>query len=415
MENYKIHELREKDFDDYFRIVRNAYPGLAIKDQEKFVSYLKNTTRNNLSTHFYGCFHHNKLRGGMRLHDFNLNLNYHLVNAGGIGFIAVDMLHKKEKVCKAIMDFFHQHYLAQKIPFLVLYAFRPDFYADMGFGMATTMHKYVIEPRAFPRSTSKSHLVFADSSDLEKILEYHNAQAKRTHGMILRQESDFKMFFNNPEYNIVAFQDKNRYRGYLIFKFNKVHQNNFVINDMEIYELLYDEAPVLNEFCFFMNSQSDQINRIILYSQDEYLHFKLNDIRNNTGNLYPPVFHESYSSGLGMMFKITDLHEYFAMISPAVDKSLSGTFKFTISDSFIGQYNRSLVIKFKNGKAFISSKNQFDTELKTDISYFSSIAIGALTVVKAWELGLIEISDTNYITGLQKIFPAAKPQCTIWF
>jgi len=52
--------------------------------------------------HFYGYYNDkNELVGGMRIHDYQMYFNNRKkLRAGGIGLVAVDLLHKKEKIAK---------------------------------------------------------------------------------------------------------------------------------------------------------------------------------------------------------------------------------------------------------------------------------------------------------------------------
>ncbi|UZM99543.1 GNAT family N-acetyltransferase [Lysinibacillus sp. MHQ-1] len=52
------------------------------------------------SLNYFGLWEEGNLIGGMRLHDFQMNLFSKMIPIGGVGLVAVDLLHKKEKGCE---------------------------------------------------------------------------------------------------------------------------------------------------------------------------------------------------------------------------------------------------------------------------------------------------------------------------
>ena len=108
------------------------------------------------------------------------------VPVGGIGMVAVDLLHKKEHVARDLVTFFLDHYRTRGMPLGLLYPFRPDFYKQMGFGYGTKMSEYRVRPSDLPAYGSKDHLVNLGPEDSELLLDYYNRYQMRTHGMLRR-------------------------------------------------------------------------------------------------------------------------------------------------------------------------------------------------------------------------------------
>ncbi len=124
----EIRILSSQDFDAFVDIAINAYPGWKVASPEQ-----KERARQRLlelqeepTATFYGLFREEQLLGGMCLHDFTMNFLYTRIAAGGVGHIAVDLLHKKEHVAKEMMAYFLHHYRERGAPLAVLYPFRPD-------------------------------------------------------------------------------------------------------------------------------------------------------------------------------------------------------------------------------------------------------------------------------------------------
>lgn len=58
----------------------------------------------------FGLFEAGDLRGAMRLYDFTMRLHGVDMLVGGVGGVAVDLLHKKERVAYDMLQFFQAHY-----------------------------------------------------------------------------------------------------------------------------------------------------------------------------------------------------------------------------------------------------------------------------------------------------------------
>jgi len=112
--------LKEEDFIHFVDIVVGAYPGRMGSLQptkEQLKALFMHNQNNDAAIHYYGLWEDNKLIGGMRLHDFEMNLFSKMIPIGGVGLVAVDLLHKKEKVAKELIDYFFKVFLEKNVPF----------------------------------------------------------------------------------------------------------------------------------------------------------------------------------------------------------------------------------------------------------------------------------------------------------
>ncbi len=137
---------------------------------------------------------------------------------GGVGLVAVDLLHKKEKVCKELITYFLKHYRKKGISIALLYPFRPDFYKKMGFGYGTKVNQYRIKPESLPKGDSKKNTRFLDEDDREALLECYNRLMDRTSGMIEKSDFALQRIFDQKN-RIVAYEKDGKVRGYIIFTF----------------------------------------------------------------------------------------------------------------------------------------------------------------------------------------------------
>jgi predicted acetyltransferase len=127
----EIRILSANDFDALAHIFADAYPGLKIVSDEERQSIKQRLLRlheEEPAVHFHGLFREGQLLGIMGLYDFTMNFLQARVPVGGVGQVAVALLHKKEHVAKEMMPYFLRYYRQQGVPLVALYPFRPDFW-----------------------------------------------------------------------------------------------------------------------------------------------------------------------------------------------------------------------------------------------------------------------------------------------
>ncbi|WP_427109073.1 GNAT family N-acetyltransferase [Lysinibacillus xylanilyticus] len=396
--------LKEEDFIRFVDIVVGAYPGRMgglQPTKEQLKALFMHNQNNDASIHYYGLWEGNKLVGGMRLHDFEMNLFSKMIPIGGVGLVAVDLLRKKEKVAKELIDNFFKVFLEKNVHFVALYPFRPDFYKKMGFGYGPKMHQYSVEPSSFPKGATKKHLTFLTAQDQHKLADCYRRVAS---------------IFKNPQNYIIAAEKGDSIQGYMVFSFNKQSETNFLLNNLVIKEWIYETPEVLLEFSTFLNSQVDQVNRIEWNTQEENIHFFLGDVRNGTNHLIPSVYHASAVSGVGLMYRIINVQGFFEELTTHNFNGQTLTFKLTVKDSLLVENNQQIVIKAIDGNIKISNSTTYDVEMVIDITELSSLVMGVVTVQELFMLSKVKISDEQYVQSLHLFFLVLdKPTCITAF
>jgi len=411
---FTVRKLKPIDLPKMADILMKAYPGFQYPVKEQYIARIKQIQQKSSNINFFGCFEADQLLGVMRIHDFQMNFRNKFLPVCGIGGIAVDLLHKKEKVCKKLIEYFIGYAHKKNAPLTILFPFRPDFYYKMGFGYGAPLFHYNLLPSAFPGGNSKEHLEYLNTDNVDLIVNFYNKFAQKQHGLCLKDASDFEGFLKKRENFIIGYKSGNKLEGYLIARFVKAHQTNFVINNLEVLEFLYSDNDVFQEFSTFLHSQSDQVKRIVYNTFDSEFYHLVNDIRNGSDQLFPSVFHESYAAGIGIMYKITDLKKFFS--SAENFGKVKVTIKFVISDCFSHKKDQVVNVHFRNGKPAISNTSDYDVKLEMNIAEFSSMTMGALTFKQCYEHGLAEISNPKYWEKIHKLFYSkTKPQCLNWF
>lgn len=401
-----VREILPQDLDAFLDIVANAYPGINLhppEEKQKMKERMLKARAEDTHSRLWGVYRDEALLGGMRLFDFRQNLFGIKVDAGGVGLVAVDLLRKKEHVARELISWFLRHYRERGAPMALLYPFRPDFYKQMGFGYGQTLQQYRLDPRGLPRAGSKAHIRYATAADAAALLACYSRYADRTHGMIERSPLFFPQVLENPENRVVAMARDGAIHGYLIFSFKPVEPDNFLLNDLQISELVHENTDALRELLTFLATQADQVNRIVLNTQDPSFYFLLRDPRNGSGHVVT-LYHESSTQGVGLMYRVIDVPGIFAALRDHSWGGQSVRLRLTLSDSFLPENAGSTIIVFEDGRARIAADAAHDVELRLDVAEFSSLLVGAVPFKRLLSYGLAELSDPAYTETIHRLF-----------
>lgn len=395
MSNIKstIRPLLYEDLGDFWDIVvlsgsEGYYPNAKAGRIEWFNKLMTELP----SFSYYGAYRDEKMVGGMAISDFELNVRSKMIRLSSIGMVHTDMLHKKEKICKDMIEYFIESNRQKGINMLTLTPFRPDFYKHMGFGYGSCVYNYRIPPLSFPDNGSKEYLVYMDESEKQEFLECLSRVSRITHGAV------------RPFWLLGAFESGKRIlvykacdiiRGGLVFSFGQFRE--LVIEDM-----FYENVEVFNAFCSFLHSQSDQFDRILFSTPDEYFYYILHDPTDGIGK------NECYTSTINNMFRVIDVAGLFGELSDVNFNNKNAVLEISIIDSFCPLNSGVTIVEFIDGKAFVCSLNSHTSsksiKMKLDIADFSSLIIGAINIKALYRLGLLEISDTDNLELLESIF-----------
>ncbi len=416
----KIKNMPQKDFDKYIEVWADCYPGMNIttKEEKKRIKdrIIKRSKDKRMA--WWGMYQGSEILGGLILYDYTMNLFGHKVLVGGGGNLAVSIMHKKEHVGRDLMRFFFKHYRKQGSPLAALWPFRPDFYRKMGCGIGSKGHVYKVKPSDLPCGKSKKHVRFMEKADMKAVNECYNRYVDRTNGMIEETLASRRIHFELAKsVKYVGYEKNGRIEGYMMFRFERGNPANFVDNHIKVTDLIYESPEALLELMTFLNSQFDQISRVIIHTNDDDFHNLLKDPRNDTGNLTEPVYHESHVSGVGIMFRVLNTRELFKILSGHDFGGQTVRLKLTVADTFLKENDGSLVIHFENGKPEIKTKSaKHDVELKLDIADFSSLLMGAVGLKSLYNYGLVRISKADYLESLHRLFATEeKPICMTSF
>ncbi len=407
-----------KEFTDFVHIVADAYPGFKIDTEElkqKRVEAFSKIQEEDAGISYYGVFREEQLVGGMRYHDFTMNLLSKKTKAGGIGLVAVHPLHKKEKIAKSIVAAFMDHYRKAGASMALLYPFRPDFYKKMGFGFGTSMNQYRIKPMNLPKGGSKEHIRFLKREDAPELLNCYHRMYEKTNGLIEKNEKDFAAIFDNPRNKMVGYVEDNEVKGYLLYEF-KNNAGNVLSNDMVVNQMVFEHREALMAFMTYLNSQSDQIRYVVFHLQDEDFRFILEDPTNDSNHLFTPVYHECSIQGTGIMYRVLNIRRLFEELKDHNFNHETCQLKIRIQDNLIEENNGSIIVGFKDGLGQLKETDDYDVEIHMDIADFSSLITCAVSFQSLYKYGRASISNEEYVHKVNRIFSSGeKPICMTMF
>jgi|GEM_PF-128717 len=418
-----IRPLTLDDLDRWIEIAANAYP-------QSFVDVSTRTgfaerVRNTLATpeafpgmRYYGLFRSGALLGGMRLHDFAMNVYGKAIPTGGVGMVAVDLMHKKQRVAFDMVRWYLRHYRERGAPLAVLWPFRPDFYRKMGFGYGAPASRFTISPDVLPAGGERERVALLSRDDVPALMACYQRIFGQTHGLIARTEREFNRLFDGPANYIAGFREGDQLRGYMVFSFAPAMPENFTANELRLStELMYERPDVLLALCGFLRSQSDQVTRIVFDSQDPHLHFLFSDPRNGSLGFYPHAYHETNAQGIGVMYRVLDMPGVFAHLAEHDFGGQTASVEFTITDSFLPENEGRYVVRVDRGQAqIISAGGESDVAVSLDVAEFSSLLMGSVTFSALHAYGLASVSDPATVPMLTRMFHAdTPPRCVTDF
>jgi len=400
----EVRRIKDQEFEDYMRITLDSYPAMftdVTEDRRKgWIERMKATQNEDDSVNYYGCYRGGEMVGGMRLHDFKMTLYGSPVLVGGVGNVCVDPLHRKMHVSKELMEFSHRHYRGRGAKLTALYPFRPDYYVKMGYGYGRKMSQYRFRPGDLPRG-SRENVSYLGESDVDALTACFNRHAHRTHGMIEKRKGYFERFINR--FKVAGYREGGEVKGFVGFGYEKLREDNVLLQNLEVHTLLYETPDALRGLLGFLAAQLDQVERVVINTFDDDLHFVPRDPRDGV----PSMFYTSQETnvqGVGIMYRVIDARGVWEELDGHGFNGISLRVKLTVRDSFLPENDGSVFIHFTEGRPKVVEEDGYDVEVGIDVAWFSSLVMGVVDFRKLWAYGMAEVSDESYVDTLDRLF-----------
>ncbi len=411
----------EEEFGAFADLVIDAYPALFERSQaaqRRLKEELFDVAEQEPAITFWGLFRvmggEERLLGGMRLFDFEMNFLYSQMPVGAVGQVAVAPEHRRQHVARDLMVFYLRHYRERGTPLVALYPFRPDFYRNMGFGYGTKKSRYRLDPATLPAHGARHQLRRLGPADRDALRACYAGYTRRTHGMIHKIDHELDQLFAHEERRIVGYEDGGRIQGYIVFTYQP--GDTFLICDLHVRELIYETREALAALLAYLHSQGDQIRRIVLPTQDLSFHHLLDDPRNGSDTLISPVYHATDIQGVGIMYRVIDMPRIFRLLDSRNFGGQNCRLELRIEDTFLPENAGPTKLAFQEGRVRVIEDGPCDVAIDVDVAAFSSLLAGTVSFERLYAYSMAEISDPAYIDTVSRIFAVARqPICTTSF
>lgn len=408
-----IREIEENDLDEFMRITLEAFPGMRIAGPEERQGLHERLRKvmDEPIVHFLAVWEGDQMVGVMRFYDFTMKLHSTRTLVGGVGGVAVDLRHKKERVAADIVNHFIDFYRRKEACLTALYPFRPDFYRRMGYGYGLKMNRYRFKADSLPSGWSKEGIDFLTAQDKQAVHDCYDRFLERTNGLIELPPHVLEGLFSDPAIKIVGLRKNNQVAGYLVFRFETAKEDNFLLNHLYVRALIYDDVEALRPLIAFLRSQADQVDRIIYETQDDMFFHLLADPRNGSGNLLAGLWHETNSQGIGIMYRVIDVPRLFAILQDRNFGGVNCRVAIDLTDSFRPEIGGRYVLNVTRGDVELVSpeSGRVDCVVTMDISTFSSLAVGAIDFSRLVVYGLASVSDPACVAVIDRMFHTDQP------
>ena len=411
----KIKKFRQADFDNYIDLAYKAYPSFKDYSDEGIEEFkrLSKIRMTDGKSQFYAMYEDDKLSAAARLMDFDMNFFGTMIKASGLASLGVHLLHKKEKIAKAMMDFYEDYYRKKDMPIAMLLPFATDFYKKMGYGFGPKMNRYRIACSNIPACFEKADLRYIERNNLDELFEVHNRYVKKVHGMLEKISDEIDDLLHNNENIIVGNYEDSKLTGYLVFEFRNSKDDNYTINDVFVKELIYEDATTLRKLLGFLKKQEDQVNIVVFDTQNEGFVHVFNNPLNDTKNYVPFGNLETNTQSIGVMYKILNVRQAFELYSYRDYNNVSLKTRIIIVDEHNNE--EEILIEFIDGRA-VSDGRDHEITMKLGIADFSSLFLGCITIKDLYRHGLLEVDNVDALDMLNLAYLVdAKPECNTDF
>jgi predicted acetyltransferase len=364
-----------------------------------------------------GAYRDGVLTGGMRVYDFTMCVRGAQVLTGGIGAVAVGLEHKRRGIARDLVAGFLAEYRERGAALAVLYPFRPDFYAAMGFGYGAKINQYRVNLASLPADGARERVRALGPGDADALSAAYHRMQMCTHGLIRRAAWRTDLQLRAPALRTFGYMEGERVAGWLTFEVRLGPADTTNRNELYLHEFLYETPAALRALLAFARSQSDQFSTLVINTQDPDFAFALPDPRNGSDrNLYPPVFHETNAQGLGVMYRAIDVPALVSALRDRPFGDLTCTVRVDLDDPFIGANSGSYLLRFRAGRPALGAAGvACDVDLAIGVADFSSLLMGTVRLKSLVGYGRAVLSDASWLAALDSAWSADAPQCLTRF
>lgn len=404
-----LREIEDQDLEQWATIYSNSYPNFS-SSISAVIERFKTIINDDKDSTLWGLFNDDKLLGGMRIIEYDLNYFGEKIKAGGLGSVAVDPLARCQGVARKLVDFYLKQCNDQKRSLAILYPFRPQFYYQMGFGYGAKTYRFKFQPASLAKFSNNGGVFALSLDDLSAFLACYDNYAQNTHGCCFHNRQDAIDFFkqNVEKKQLIGFEKNNQLQGYLAYHYQKNSVENLLGQELMIKQWIWNTDAALKALTRFLYNQRDQVSNISFTTQDPNFIYLLTDPRDISNNMMPLISHKSSDCGLGIMYRVVDLMQLWQVSKRREFSGPNLMFSIAITDSFKQEVTNYL-FEFQDQRWVSLTKNEKTTpHFSMSLSDFSSLLMGAVTFYDLFIWGKI-IGEKELLIPINQIFASLKP------
>lgn len=407
-----IRLLTLPDLPRALEIRQKAYPIFEGRTPESQQRSLERLAMQLEQSHLalYGLFRDDEMAGVMKLFDFQMNFMGQTVPVGGLSGVAVDVIDKKKGVARELVEFCQRHYEERGYLFTALYPFRPDFYRQMGYGFGSKMYEYRVDPAGLRVNRSaRQHLYHATMAELDELQACYQRLYQRTHGLMAHSRYLFRDFHDHQDNHFLVYRPGTDVEGYLIYRFHKLSDDNFLRQEIHVREMMYEHPAALEAMLAFLQVQADQVEQVRFISQDPALHYRFHDPRDAAQRLFPSVNHQIAAVGVGLMYRLTSVPNLLHSLRDHRFGRGKLTLQLELEDDFMPEYGGTFMIRCEEGQIRAANNGAADVKLRIQMADFSAVLMGCTNLADLHRLGLVTLSDPTWLELVDGLFRLPQP------
>ncbi|KAI9339163.1 sterol carrier protein domain-containing protein [Zopfochytrium polystomum] len=365
--------------------------------------------------------------------DYKVTLFGREVPAGGLTLVTADILHKKQGVGKDIVLKFLSECDAKVGAIVLTGCMWPIFTGRWALERRRPSQQIIVHPSQFPAALDPRHAKNGAATAVEQLYvsdaeEVHACLARyqsQTHGCLHRSLALVEKTFwrDAGETRWIGWRDADgELRGFLSYKTTASTEGPLLIHDMEIGAFVYETVEALSALCRFLHVNNDQMRYVKMLTQEQELFRIMQDTRNaaapNTMPMAPggPLGRAWGTMTLGMMYRVVNVEKLFS--AAFADRDFNGVdglrLVVKLKDTFTPERNPPVLVSFSQGKPKVTAtgaaaeaafeSGEADAVLKADVSQFSAVVVGAATVRRLVQLGVVSVSPADKLSIVNRAF-----------
>src|SRR4029077_4022152 len=200
-------------------------------------------------------------------------------------------------------------------------------------------------------------------ADKEAIGACYARLQRRTHGMMEKLPQELSRYLEHSDARVIGYERDGTLTGYMAFGFDTDPKGNFIVNNLHVRELIYENREALAALFAFLNSQADQIARVTIETQDEAFHHLFAEPRDDSGALFPSVYHQTNTQGIGIMYRVVDTRAAWATLAGIDFGGETLRLRLHARDSFRPTNDHPVTVACAEGKPRVIEESQHDVAL----------------------------------------------------